>query len=161
MTATQSFVRSMLVGASTASRAPLTRRQVKHPAAKSMIELSRAQDEEVGDGTTSVIILAGVCRTRVAVNRVELLCHCRQTHYAQAKCSLLQSPSSAATYIPPSSPPDTTPPCKKCASTANEWREKWTCRTEQSSTASSAPASAPSSSIALAPAWSTSLLMPS
>lgn len=32
---------------------------VGHPAAKSLIELSRAQDEEVGDGTTSVIILAG------------------------------------------------------------------------------------------------------
>jgi len=32
---------------------------VNHPAAKSMIELSRTQDEEVGDGTTSVIILAG------------------------------------------------------------------------------------------------------
>lgn len=32
---------------------------VAHPAAKSMIELSRAQDENVGDGTTSVIILAG------------------------------------------------------------------------------------------------------
>ncbi len=32
---------------------------VSHPAAKSMIELSRAQDEEVGDGTTSVIILSG------------------------------------------------------------------------------------------------------
>ena len=31
---------------------------VSHPTAKSMIELSRAQDEEVGDGTTSVIILA-------------------------------------------------------------------------------------------------------
>lgn len=31
---------------------------VSHPAAKSMIELSRAVDEEVGDGTTSVIILA-------------------------------------------------------------------------------------------------------
>lgn len=31
---------------------------VAHPAAKSMIELSRAQDEEVGDGTTSVIILS-------------------------------------------------------------------------------------------------------
>ncbi|KAM0954176.1 putative T-complex protein 1, gamma subunit [Dioscorea sansibarensis] len=30
-----------------------------HPAAKSMIELSRTQDEEVGDGTTSVIVLAG------------------------------------------------------------------------------------------------------
>jgi len=27
------------------------------PAAKSMIELSRTQDEEVGDGTTSVIVL--------------------------------------------------------------------------------------------------------
>merc|ERR1711975_191192 len=32
---------------------------VGHPAAKNMLELSRAQDEEVGDGTTSVIILAG------------------------------------------------------------------------------------------------------
>eukprot|EP00898_Chlorokybus_atmophyticus_P008653 jgi/Chlat1/878/Chrsp107S01319 len=32
---------------------------VSHPAAKSMIELSRTQDEEVGDGTTSVIILGG------------------------------------------------------------------------------------------------------
>nr|AQT40873.1 T-complex protein 1 subunit gamma [Glaciozyma antarctica] len=33
--------------------------EVAHPAAKSMIELARTQDEEVGDGTTSVIILAG------------------------------------------------------------------------------------------------------
>merc|ERR1712106_1311936 len=32
---------------------------VKHPAAKSMIEIARTQDEECGDGTTSVIILAG------------------------------------------------------------------------------------------------------
>ncbi len=30
---------------------------VAHPAAKSMLELARSQDEEVGDGTTSVIIL--------------------------------------------------------------------------------------------------------
>ena len=30
-----------------------------HPAAKSLIELARAQDEEVGDGTTSVIIMTG------------------------------------------------------------------------------------------------------
>lgn len=30
---------------------------VAHPAAKNMIELSRTQDEECGDGTTSVIIL--------------------------------------------------------------------------------------------------------
>lgn len=33
--------------------------QVKHPAAKTVIEVSRTQDEEVGDGTTSVIILTG------------------------------------------------------------------------------------------------------
>eukprot|EP01123_Difflugia_compressa_P002704 TRINITY_DN1348_c0_g1_i2.p1 TRINITY_DN1348_c0_g1~~TRINITY_DN1348_c0_g1_i2.p1 ORF type:complete len:560 (+),score=106.11 TRINITY_DN1348_c0_g1_i2:31-1680(+) len=32
---------------------------VSHPAAKSMIDLSRSQDDEVGDGTTSVIVLAG------------------------------------------------------------------------------------------------------
>eukprot|EP00186_Timspurckia_oligopyrenoides_P001371 CAMPEP_0182441238 /NCGR_PEP_ID=MMETSP1172-20130603/185_1 /TAXON_ID=708627 /ORGANISM="Timspurckia oligopyrenoides, Strain CCMP3278" /LENGTH=546 /DNA_ID=CAMNT_0024635413 /DNA_START=70 /DNA_END=1710 /DNA_ORIENTATION=- len=31
---------------------------VQHPAAKSMIELSKTQDEEVGDGTTSVAVLA-------------------------------------------------------------------------------------------------------
>ena len=32
---------------------------VSHPAAKSIIDLSRTQDQEVGDGTTSVIVLAG------------------------------------------------------------------------------------------------------
>ncbi|GAB0494782.1 hypothetical protein MMPV_006078 [Pyropia vietnamensis] len=32
---------------------------VSHPAAKSIIELSRTQDEEVGDGTTTVAVLAG------------------------------------------------------------------------------------------------------
>ena len=30
---------------------------VNHPAAKTMIEIAKTQDEEVGDGTTSVIIL--------------------------------------------------------------------------------------------------------
>ncbi|XP_066593257.1 T-complex protein 1 subunit gamma [Prorops nasuta] len=32
---------------------------VQNPAGKSMIEIARTQDEEVGDGTTSVIVLAG------------------------------------------------------------------------------------------------------
>lgn len=32
---------------------------VNHPAAKTLIEIARTQDEEVGDGTTSVIVLAG------------------------------------------------------------------------------------------------------
>ena len=40
---------------------------VSHPAAKSMIELSRTQDEEVGDGTTSVIILGRVPLRRVTL----------------------------------------------------------------------------------------------
>ena len=45
--------------------------EVSHPAAKSMIELSRTQDEEVGDGTTTVIILGmledkKVCRGKLA-----------------------------------------------------------------------------------------------
>ena len=39
---------------------------VSHPAAKSMLELSRAQDEEVGDGTTSVIVLSGELLTVAA-----------------------------------------------------------------------------------------------
>lgn len=47
---------------------------VGHPAAKSMIELSRAQDEEVGDGTTSVIILAGEFLS-VAENFIERNIH--------------------------------------------------------------------------------------
>ena len=32
---------------------------IQHPAAKMMAEVSKTQDEEVGDGTTSVVILAG------------------------------------------------------------------------------------------------------
>lgn len=32
---------------------------VAHPAARIMVDISKAQDEEVGDGTTSVVVLAG------------------------------------------------------------------------------------------------------
>jgi T-complex protein 1 subunit gamma len=44
--------------------------EVAHPAAKSMIELSRTQDEEVGDGTTTVIILGMgiIIRCRAVAN---------------------------------------------------------------------------------------------
>ena len=45
--------------------------EVGHPAAKSMIDLSRTQDEEVGDGTTTVIIL-GICS--LCFKRVALTC---------------------------------------------------------------------------------------
>ena len=43
--------------------------EVSHPAAKSMIELSRTQDEEVGDGTTTVIILGEW------IHRLGIACH--------------------------------------------------------------------------------------
>jgi len=47
--------------------------EVAHPAAKSMIELSRTQDEEVGDGTTTVIILgalsSGLCSMCILTTR--------------------------------------------------------------------------------------------
>merc|ERR1712157_245694 len=33
--------------------------QVKHQVAKLLVELSNSQDEEVGDGTTGVVVLAG------------------------------------------------------------------------------------------------------
>eukprot|EP00461_Guttulinopsis_vulgaris_P008295 UN08346 len=33
--------------------------ETSHPAAKMIIELSRAQDTEAGDGTTSVVVMAG------------------------------------------------------------------------------------------------------
>lgn len=32
--------------------------EVEHPAAKVIVELSELQDQEVGDGTTSVVIMA-------------------------------------------------------------------------------------------------------
>ena len=31
---------------------------VQHPAAKMMVEISKATDNEVGDGTTSVVVLS-------------------------------------------------------------------------------------------------------
>lgn len=36
----------------------LAQLEVEHPAAKVLVELSEMQDKEVGDGTTSVVILA-------------------------------------------------------------------------------------------------------
>ncbi|CCF60445.1 hypothetical protein KAFR_0K00890 [Kazachstania africana CBS 2517] len=48
---------------------------VAHPAAKSMLELSRTQDEEVGDGTTTVIILAGDILAQCAPYLIEKNIH--------------------------------------------------------------------------------------
>ncbi|MEM1515822.1 MAG: thermosome subunit beta, partial [Candidatus Bathyarchaeia archaeon] len=38
--------------------------EVEHPAAKMMVEVAKAQDKEVGDGTTSAVILAGELLTK-------------------------------------------------------------------------------------------------
>ena len=32
---------------------------VQHPAAKTMVEVAKTQDDEVGDGTTTAVVLAG------------------------------------------------------------------------------------------------------
>jgi T-complex protein 1 subunit gamma len=45
---------------------------VAHPAAKNMIELSRTQDEECGDGTTSVIILG---TKHAFTEKISILCN--------------------------------------------------------------------------------------
>ena len=37
----------------------LSEMEIEHPAAKMMVEISKTQDQEVGDGTTTVVILAG------------------------------------------------------------------------------------------------------
>ena len=33
--------------------------EIQHPVAKLMVELSKSQDNEVGDGTTGIVVLAG------------------------------------------------------------------------------------------------------
>lgn len=33
--------------------------EIEHPAAKTLVDIAKAQDNEVGDGTTSVTVLAG------------------------------------------------------------------------------------------------------
>lgn len=37
----------------------LKQMEVVHPTAKMLVEISKAQDVEVGDGTTSVVVVAG------------------------------------------------------------------------------------------------------
>src|SRR5687767_8598775 len=46
---------------------------VQHPAAKIMVEISKATDNEVGDGTSSVVVLAGALieKAEELINRSE------------------------------------------------------------------------------------------
>jgi T-complex protein 1 subunit gamma len=57
--------------------------EVSHPAAKSMIELSRTQDEEVGDGTTTVIILGmkSICVGKASTDHFQLVRFLRKPYH--------------------------------------------------------------------------------
>ena len=44
--------------------------QVEHQVAKLMVELSQSQDDEVGDGTTGVVVLAGAMLEKVCLERL-------------------------------------------------------------------------------------------
>jgi len=37
----------------------LEKMEVEHPIAKLLVELSKSQDNEIGDGTTGIVVLAG------------------------------------------------------------------------------------------------------
>jgi len=67
--------------------------EVSHPAAKSMIELSRTQDEEVGDGTTTVIILGRETHRISKLERWELtLCSWRDSCSSTSTIGAQHSP---------------------------------------------------------------------
>jgi len=91
---------------------------VNHPAAKSLIELSRTQDDECGDGTTSVIILAAEMLA-VAEPFIERNVH--PTHivsaYHLALEEALKAMASFAKTIDPKNPKDLLKVAKATAGT--------------------------------------------
>lgn len=80
---------------------------VSHPAAKTMIELSRTQDEEVGDGTTSVIVLTGALLEN-AIPFLEQNMHPRVIvgAYMRALDDALEAMDQVATSIDTENPDD-------------------------------------------------------
>ena len=50
---------------------------IVHPAAKTLVDIAKSQDAEVGDGTTSVVLLAGEFLKQIKLF-VEMRCHCAQ-----------------------------------------------------------------------------------
>jgi T-complex protein 1 subunit epsilon len=45
----------------------LEKMEVQHPVAKLLVELSKSQDDEIGDGTTSVVVFAGALLEQAAL----------------------------------------------------------------------------------------------
>lgn len=58
---------------------------VEHQVAKLMVELSQSQDDEVGDGTTGVVVLAGAMLEKV-VNSFFVACRLK---FSQTKVFIL------------------------------------------------------------------------
>jgi len=63
---------------------------VEHPAAKVLVDLANLQDEEVGDGTTSVVILAAELLKVQLVLLLLLVCDCKQADLVSI-CNQFQS----------------------------------------------------------------------
>ncbi|MGA2122234.1 MAG: thermosome subunit alpha [Methanoregula sp.] len=93
----------------------LKQMDIEHPAAKMMVEIAKTQDDEVGDGTTSAVVIAG----ELLKNAESLLNH--QVHptviaegYQQASVKALEILSSIAISVKPTD----TAMLKKVAETA-------------------------------------------
>ena len=43
----------------------LDKMAVEHQVARLLVELSQSQDDEIGDGTTGVVVLAGACSNKL------------------------------------------------------------------------------------------------
>ena len=72
--------------------------EIQHPVAKLMVELSKSQDNEVGDGTTGIVVFAGALleQAEKMLDKGTLLTTqaCTPSRYPTDSISQLTSPSS-------------------------------------------------------------------
>ena len=88
----------------------LAQMEVEHPAAKVLVELAQQQDKEVGDGTTSVVILAAeLMKVRAVAEDAPLAAYLAvAAHLPPAPLELpsgLPNPSHPPTPLSPHSTP--------------------------------------------------------
>jgi len=76
------------------ARTILKEMDVQHPAAKMLIEAAKTQDKEVGDGTTTVAVLAGELPKKAEVlldQKVHPTMMCRGTDWRRKRPCRLSS----------------------------------------------------------------------
>ncbi len=58
----------------------LEKTEIEHQAAKLLVELSKSQDNEIGDGTTGVVILAGALleQAQPLIDKVKKIFHIKR-----------------------------------------------------------------------------------